>query len=276
MAGPFKRGAATFDFVDGHGNTIPALKDAHLSKEVGGPFLYYVPKLEVLGGSIGFGAFVPLGNQCGHPFIDEASRCTVGMGDPYVEIDWSRFFGKLRPSQFRDAYPIPEGLAVLIGSGAVAPIGTFDHSDPLNQALSIGTNIWDFAPSIALTYTTPPILLEGTEISAKFFWNNYIENPATHYWTGDVLNLDFAVSEHIGPLQLGVAGNYAVQTDDDTQSGIPIAPDGRRGALLQLGGVAGYDMPEYAASLKLKANTTVFAENTVTSWAVVLGWVQKF
>jgi hypothetical protein len=64
MAGPFKRGAATFDFVDGHGNTIPALKDAHLSKEVGGAFLYYVPKLEVLGGSIGFGAFVPLGNQC--------------------------------------------------------------------------------------------------------------------------------------------------------------------------------------------------------------------
>ena len=85
-------GASTLDFVDGHGETIPALRDAHLAKELAGPFLYYVPETKVLGGSIGFGGIIPAGNQCGHLFIDASDRCTLGIGDPYVEIDWSRSF----------------------------------------------------------------------------------------------------------------------------------------------------------------------------------------
>jgi len=64
---------------------------------------------------------------------------------------------------------------------------TFDHADPLSKALSPGHNTWDLAPSIAITYTTPPILAGGTELSAKLFWNNYLEDPATHYLSGDVL-----------------------------------------------------------------------------------------
>jgi hypothetical protein len=268
--------AVAFDFVDGHGKTIPALKEANLSKQIGGPFLYYIPDLKVLGGSVGVGGVIPMGNQCGHLFIGEASRCEVGFGDPYLEIDWGRFFGTLRPSRYAGAFPIPEGLSIMAGFGVVVPVGNFDHSDPLDQALSMGTNIWDFAPSFAVTYTTPPILAEGTEFSAKLYWNAYLENPATSYLTGDVVNVDFAVSEHIGPLQLGVAGNYAVQVDDDRQFGVPLPPDGRRGALLQLGGVAAYDLPEHGASLKLKATTTLLAENTVRSWAVVFGWLKKF
>ena len=274
--GTIQAGAATFDFVDGHGKKIPALKDAHLSKEVGGPFLYYVPDLKVLGGSIGLGGIIPVGNQCGHLFIGEENRCAAGVGDPYVEIDWARFFGRYKPSRYAGAYPIPEGLSVMLGLGIVLPAGTFDHTDPLVQAESMGTNIWDFAPTIALTYTTPPLLADGTEFSAKFYWNSYLENPATRYSTGDVLDLDFAVSEHIGRWQVGVAGNYALQVDDDKLAGIRVPPDGRQGAILQLGGVAGYDLPQYAASMKLKATTSLFAENTVTSWSVVLGWLKKF
>jgi hypothetical protein len=63
---------------------------------------------------------------------------------------------------------------------------------------------WDFAPTVGLTYTTPPIIAEGTEISARFFWNNYLENPLTFYRTGDLLDLEFAVSERIGRFQVGV------------------------------------------------------------------------
>ena len=59
-------GAGTLDFVDGDGDTIPALREAHLEKELAGPFLYYVPDIKVLGGSIGFAAIIPAGNQCGH------------------------------------------------------------------------------------------------------------------------------------------------------------------------------------------------------------------
>ena len=274
--GTFLLGAGTRDFLDGEGRTIPALKDARLSKELAGPFLLYVPDLKVLGGSIGFGGMIPAGNQCGHLVTGEPSRCTVDVGDPYVEFDWSRFFGTLRPSKFSGAYPILEGLTILVGFGVVIPAGGFDASDPTEQALSIGNNIWDFAPAVALTYTTPPILVEGTEVSAKLFWNNYLENSETNYQTGDVLNLDFAVTEHIGPFQVGLTGFYAVQIEDDKQFGVKVQPDGRQGEILHLGGIAGYDMPELESSVKVKALSSAFATNTVTFWSVVVGWIKKF
>jgi hypothetical protein len=155
-------------------------------------------------------------------------------------------------------------------------VGIYDASDPTEQALSIGSNIWDFAPSVAFTYKTPPILVEGTEFSAKLFWNNYLENPKTHHFTGDLLNLDFAVTEHIGRFQIGATGFYAVQVEDDKLFGAPIPPDGRRAAILQLGGIASYDMPEHASSINLKSFSSVFAENTDTFWGVVFGWIRKF
>ena len=269
-------GAGTLDFVDGDGDTIPALREAHLEKELAGPFLYYVPDIKVFGGSIGFGAIIPAGNQCGHLFIGDSNRCTVGVGDPYAEINWSRSFGTPRPSTYPGAYPILEGLTIMTGFGVVFPAGTYDSSDVTEQALSIGNNLWDFAPSVALTYTTPPLIAEGTEVSAKFYWNNYLENPATHYFTGDLLNLDFAVTEHIGKFQVGVAGFYAVQVEDDKLFGVPIALDGRRVEVLQLGPVLNYDMPEYSSSVKIKALSTLIAANTVTSWGVVFGWIKKF
>jgi hypothetical protein len=64
--------------------------------------------------------------------------------------------------------------------------------------------------------------------------------------------------------------------EDDKLFGVPIPPDGRRDAILQFGGILAYDMPEYASSLKVKANTSLFAENTVTSWGVIFGWFKKF
>ena len=274
--GTIQLAAGTLDFVDGHGETIPALREAHLAKQLAGPFLFYVPDAKVFGGSIGLGGIIPMGHQCGHLFIGEPSECVTEVGDPYVEIDWSRSFATPRASKFPGAYPILEGLVVLIGFGVVFPAGPFDESTLLNQALSIGTNIWDFAPSVALTYTTAPILAEGTEFSAKLYWNTYLENPATHYSTGDLLNLDFAITEHIGRFQVGVAGFYATQIEDDRLFGVVIPPDGRQAETLQLGGVLNYDMAEYASSLKLKALTSVTAENTVRSWGAVFGWVKKF
>jgi hypothetical protein len=80
-----------------------------------------VPKLKLLGGSIGFGGMVPLGNQCGHLFVGQPSECERGIGDPYIELDWSRNFGTVRPSKYPGAYPILQGLSVLVGFGMVLP-----------------------------------------------------------------------------------------------------------------------------------------------------------
>jgi hypothetical protein len=269
-------GATAFDFVDGSGNTIPALASAHLNKKFLAPILVYVPDLQVLGGSIGVLATMPYGETCGHLFILSPSRCMVGHGDPYVEVAWSRSFGTLRKSKFPDAFPILEGLTIMLGFGVVFPIGKYDAWEHNTQGLSIGNNIYDFAPTIAFTYTTAPILADGTEISAKLYWNNYRTNPATQYRTGDLLNVDFAVSERIGRWQVGVAGLYAVQTEDDKLFGDSIPPDGRRAEVLILGAVLGYDMPELAASAKVKVGTSVLAANTVESTTVVFSWVKKF
>jgi len=265
-----------FDIVDGQGETVPALADADLTRNVVGPFLYYVPNVTVLGGSIGIGGFVPLGHQCGHLFFSEPNDCTTGIGDAYVEFDWSRSFGHIRPSKYPGAFPILEGLSILAGIGVLFPTGKFDASDPLQQTLSTGTNIWDFAPTIGFTYTTPPILAEGTEISARLYWNNYLENSETDYSTGDLLDLEFAVTERIGRFQVGVAGFYGWQTEGDEAFGIAVPPDGRRAKFLQVGPVLNYDMPEHGSAVKAKALISPFAENTGKSWGVALTWLRKF
>lgn len=268
--------AGTLDFVDGDGNTIPALSDALFTKQVGGPLLFYVPDTKIFGGSVGIGALLPVVHQCGKLFTAEQSRCESGVGDLYIEFDWSRSFGFARPSKYPGAYPILQGLTVLAGFGVVFPTGEYDASSLTRQALSPGTNIWDFAPTVAVTYTTPPILAEGTEFTAKLYWNNYLENPGTHYFTGDVLDLEFAISERIGRFQLGVTGFYATQTEDDELFGMSIPPDGRQASAFLLGPVLNYDMPGSASSVRLKAITTVTAENTVRSWNVILGFIKKF
>ena len=269
-------GATAFDFVDGQGQTIPALNQAHLTRKLSGPFFIYVPDFQVLGGSVGVAGIIPNGEECGRLFATTPKRCLLGVGDPYVEVAWSRYFGTPRPSRFPGAFPILEGLTVALGFGAVLPVGTYDASVANNQGLSIGNNIWDFAPIVAFTYMTPPIIAEGTEVSAKLYWNNYLTNPATQYSTGSLLNVDFAVTERIGRFQVGLTGFYAVQVADDKQFGVVIPPDGRRSEILNLGGVLVYDMPEYGASMKIKGVTTLVTANTVKSYGIVVGLIKKF
>lgn len=269
--------AQTTDFLDKHGRTVPFLSDAKLKKTITGPFFYYVPDTKVLGGSIGVGGYVPLIDQCGHLFMGQADQCNFAVGDPYVELDWSRYFGTPRASKYPNAYPILEGLSVLVGVGVVLPIGEYSAPDPLRQAISAGSNIWDVAPTVGFTYTTPPILAEGTEVSVRLFWNNYWENPETRYLMGDIINIDFAVTERIGPLQIGLAGFFATQIEDDKLFGVQAPPDGRQAEVLGLGGVAVYDLPQYATSLKLKAITTApHVEYTVESWSVLFSALKKF
>ena len=43
-----------------------------------------------------------------------------------------------------------------------------------------------------------------------------------------------------------------------------------------LGGVVNYDMPEHNSSVRIKALTSVLAENTVGLWCVALGWARKY
>jgi hypothetical protein len=268
--------AEASQFNDGAGHLIPAFADLALTKARAGPFLIYVPDMKVLGGTVTAAGFVPAGPECGHLFAATPKRCVTGVGDPYVELGWSRYFGTPRPSRYSGAYPIPEGLAVSLAFGVVVPMGKYNVNDATLQGISVGNNIWDFAPIVGFTYTTPPILAEGTEITGRLFWNNYLTNPATQYATGLLLNLDFAVSEHIGRFQGGLAGLYITQIADDTQFGVRVPPDGRRAEVFELGPVLAYDLPEYGASVKIKALKSLYSINAVNAWGVAVGWIKKF
>jgi hypothetical protein len=263
-------------FFDRNGKPVPALAGLRLERTRAAPFLLYVPNLSVLGGSIGIGGMVPIGTECGTLTAAVPERCIAGVGDPYVEVTWSRFFGTMRASKFPGAFPIAEGLTTSLGFGAVIPVGRYSAKDATTRGLAVGNNTWDFAPIAGFTYVTKPILADGTEISARLFWNNYLENPATQYATGSLVNIDFALTERIGRIQVGLAGNYAFQTEDDKLAGVAIAPDGRRLDVMFLGGVMAFDMPELSASLKFKLTTTVLTHNTVNSTGAGLMWVMKF
>jgi hypothetical protein len=268
--------ARTMDFLNGHGKVDPTFKDAQLAKVIGGPFFEFVPQAKIFGGRLSFAGVVPVLDAWGHLYTGTSNDRDLGGGDPYVEVSWSRYFGTPRPSQYAGANPIPEGLSVLLGFGVVVPAGEYDPSTALSRTLSPGTNIWDFAPTAAFTYTTKPILAEGTEFSAKVYWNNYLKNPDTNYLTGDLMDIDFAITEHIGRFQVGLTGFYAWQVEDDKIDGVAVPPDGYKAKIFELGGIVAYDMPEYASSLKIKAIASPFARNFPTPWHVVFGWAKKF
>ncbi|MGB6445998.1 MAG: transporter [Xanthobacteraceae bacterium] len=147
-------------------------------------------------------------------------RCTgTGVGDPYFELSWSRSFGQLRPPTVTGAFPIVQGLVLDFGIGAVLPIGNYNQQLQEMNGVTLGNNAFDLAPSMAVTYTTPPLIADGTEFSAKFYWANYATNPVTQYHASQLLDVDFALTEHIGRFQLGPAGFYVFQTGQDRQFG---------------------------------------------------------
>jgi hypothetical protein len=55
-----------------------------------------------------------------------------------------------------------------------------------------------------------------------------------------------------------------------------VPPDGRRAEVLEFGPVLAYDLPEYGASVKIKALKSVSSVNAVNAWGVVVGWIKKF
>ena len=261
--------------VDGSGHDIPGLSP-HFTVKAAAPFFLYVPNVQVFGGSIGVFGVLPYGAECGRFLATQPWACAWGAGDPYVEIGWWRYFGTPRASRFPGAFPILEGLAVSAGIGAVFPVGQYNVRQVTQQGIGMGNNIFDIAPSVAITYTTPPLFAEGTELSAKLYWNKYRINSATQYQTADLVSVDFAVTERYGRFQMGVTGTYAFQFDGDKQFGVTVPPDGHRSEVLLLGGIFVYDMPEYTMSMKIKAVTSVIAANAVRSQDLTVAFIRKW
>lgn len=263
-------GSAAYQLRDGSGAPRAGLDAVDLNSKSAGGVLLYVPNLKVFDGSVGFLGVAGFGAVCGQIRSASPSTCRSGFGDIYVEASWSRFFGSTRASRDQDALPIREGLAVRAGLGAMLPTGLYDARIQASNGVTVGSNTYIVAPSLALTYTTPPLLADGTEFSGKIYLNTYARNPATDYVSGKNINIDFAVSEHIGRWQVGIGGYYLRQFTDDTRGGVVVPPDGRQAEVLSLGGVVNYDIPELQTTIKFKSRSSVFAYNTAMITAFYL------
>jgi hypothetical protein len=263
-------------FHDGTGHPAPALNAVGLTDNIAGAFFLYVPDFKLFDGRIGLAGFVAGGQDCGQLVSAVPRRCTeTGLADPYFELSWSRSFGQLRPPTVAGAFPIVQGLVLDFGIGAVLPIGNYNQQLQEMNGVTLGNNTFDLAPSVAVTYTTPPLIADGTEFSAKFYWDNYATNPITQYHASSLLDVDFALTEHIGRFQVGPAGFYVFQTGQDRQFGTVVPPDGRRLEYMAVGGVINYDISEYNALIRFKANTTVFSQNGVVAKLFVLTLAKK-
>ena len=268
--------ASAYQLRDGAGHPWAGLDAVGIDAKAAAAALLFVPNFKVFDGSIGFLGVAGAGSLCGQIKSASPATCRTGFGDIYVETSWSRFFGFTRPSRESGALPIREGLAIGAGVGAVLPTGLYDSRIQASNGVTVGSNIFDIAPWFAFTYTTPPLFMDGTEFSSKIYLNNYLRNPATDYVSGKNMDIDFAVSEHIGRWQVGATGYYLRQFTDDTRGGSIVAPDGRRSEVLSLGGVINYDIPEARTAIKFKARTSVFAYNTAMVTLFVLTVARKF
>jgi hypothetical protein len=267
--------ASAYQLRDGAGQPRAGLNAVDINSIGVGAVLLYVPNIKLFDGSIGFLGTTGVGQVCGQIVSTRPSRCRSGIGDSYVEMFWSRFYGFTRPSSDKTALPIREGLAVGAGLGAVLPFGPYNAIIQASNGVTVGSNTLIVAPSVAFTYTTPPLIAEGTEFSSKIYLNNYSTNSDTNYKSGSNIVADFAVSERIGRWQLGFAGYYLHQFEDDQRAGVRVAPDGRRAEVLSLGPVVNYDIPEAAASIKFKVRSSVFAYNTAMVTYFVLRFAKK-
>jgi hypothetical protein len=99
-----------------------------------------------------------------------------------------------------------------IGVFGFAPTGEYDKKDLANTSL----NHWAIMSRLAATYFDPKTGWEAT--GAAIYSVNW-ENPATDYETGNILNLEGAVTKNFGSLGIGVVSYAMIQTTGDSGSG---------------------------------------------------------
>jgi hypothetical protein len=99
-----------------------------------------------------------------------------------------------------------------IGVFGFAPTGEYDRTSLANTSL----NHWAVMTRLAGTYFDPKTGWQAT--GAAIYSVNW-ENPTTNYETGNILNLEGAVTKNFGPLGIGVVSYAMIQTTGDSGSG---------------------------------------------------------
>ncbi len=99
------------------------------------------------------------------------------------------------------------------GASVWMPAGDYDKTRLVNT----GRNYWSVVPQFNATYFDPRA---GWDVSASSMYIVSYENTATHYNSGDVIQIDLAAGKMISPqFKLGVVGYYLQQITPDSGIG---------------------------------------------------------
>jgi hypothetical protein len=248
--------------VGNDGNKIP-LRAHYFARLFGVAGLYEYP-WRPFGGKIA--TTVYQGYFLSDEQIAPRAQSNGGLNDTYSDLlIWSKYlgpFGAEVPPSPPGAPKLPYGLTVSAAYSMVFPTGAYD----VHNLANAGHNYYVFIPNFAISYLTGPNLSigRGTEISTRFYYDVPTRNNANNYQSGQVFDVDWAVSQRFKGFQLGIAGNYARQTTGDSLNGVETGT-GHDGNFLEratVGPVAEIDIPSIHAMLKGKVLWDVMDRNT--------------
>lgn len=225
---------------------------------------------ELWGGRIATSLSLPRSESCLQ--VGERRECARGFSDVYSDLlIWSRRFGHLDGTP-PDAKQPDRGLSTAAALSAIFPTGKYK----VERLISTSSNTYVFIPSVAATYLTEPRWLDGTEFSAKLYYDVFSRNGKTRYRAGRTWVLDAAVSERYGTWQFGVAMAFAKQVSDDDRDGVQIQPNGNRMVGARVGGVVSKTFPSLKSSVTVKVMHEVHSINRIASDTFVVRYGMAF
>lgn len=243
---------------------------------IAGVGLFYVYPFQVAGGALDTAALQAGGYD--QAAIANRTGYKSGLDGTFVEfLGWSRYIGPLFGEGASPKHPFPHrlpyGLVVKLSYSMIFPDGTYKPS----YVISPGANNFFFIPNIALTYLTPPNAIgDGIEFDSHLFADFASRNPETNYYTGTVIDDDFAVADRLGKWEFGLAGFYAQQITHDHVGGAVVFPNGDRLLAVGLGPVASYTFPKLGSELKVKFLRNLYQQNSLSLSELVVSYAMKF
>ena len=265
------------NYRDQNGNISTTANPAFLYAQILGAGVLYEYNFKPFGFSIASSfqfnyIFEHQALTVGNTFLHGNAR---GLQDSFADLLFASKYLGLYGATPGDNTKLKYGLTGAIAISAEIPIGNYNVANFVNP----GKNTFITIPNVAFTYLTKTKFVpigDGTEISTRFFFDTNKRNPISGYQGGNLIDLDYSLSQRIGHFQGGIAGDYAQQLNGDhnTLNGL-VAPAGNIYAKVDLGPVLAYDDPITEATYKVKALFPLYHQNNYNSTTVVISAARK-